>query len=111
MADLIQYDTRVKDASEVILFIFDFTRFPEVVAGGTLTSPTIDASSPVGLTLGSATVTDADEVVDSAGTVVDAGKGLKVTVSGGTAGTEYTLEARATVSGATRVVKGHVVVE
>lgn len=111
MADAIQYDTRVKDASEVIQYVFDFSRFPEVVAGGTLTSPTIDASSPAGLTLSSATVTDADETVDSSGTVVKAGKGLKVAVSGGTAGETYMLETRATVGVATRVVKGRVVVE
>jgi hypothetical protein len=108
----VQYDTWPKDASEVILPVFDFSRFPEAVAGETLSAPEIDASSPTGLTLGTIAVTTQDEVVDEHGTTVPAGYGLKVTASGGTAGVTYMLEARATFSGGSvRVVKGSYVVE
>lgn len=112
MSASIQYDTRTKDASETILFVFDFSRFPEVVAGETLGTPVVDASSPSGLTLGTPSVTVADQVIDSAGNVVASGKGLQVTVAGGTAGNTYALESRCTFSGGSiRVVKGSVVVE
>jgi hypothetical protein len=110
MGQSILYDTRVKDASEVILFVFDFSRFPELVAGETLSSPSVPAVS--GLTIGSPTVTVADQVVFSNGQVVAAGQGVQVTVSGGTASTTYAIECHCTTSGgATRVIKGSIVVE
>jgi hypothetical protein len=110
MGQSILYDTRVKDASEVILYVFDFSRFPELVAGETLSSPSIPAVS--GLTIGTPTVTVADQVVFSNGQVVEAGQGVQVTVSGGTAATTYSLECHCTTSGgATRVIKGSIVVE
>lgn len=105
----IQYDTRPKDASEAIAFVFDFSRFPEVVAGGELTSPVVDPVS--GLTIGAAAVTDAAEVVFPNGATVAAGKGVKAAISGGTAGTTYALECRATIGGSVRVVKGSLAVE
>jgi hypothetical protein len=110
MADTIQYDTRPKDASEVIQYVFDYSRFPEMKAGETLGTPVVDPVA--GHTIGAPAVTTEDEVVDEAGTVVEAGKGIQVTISGGTAGNTYNLESRGTFSGgATRVVKGAVRVE
>jgi hypothetical protein len=108
----IQYDTRVKDTTETILYVFDFSRFPELVAGETISSPSVPASSPTGLTIGSPTVTVADQVVFTNGGVVEAGQGVQVTLSGGTAGVTYALECSITTSGgAVRVVKGSLIVE
>lgn len=104
VATSIDFDTQVKDSSEVISYLFDFTNFPECEAGETLSTPVVDAVA--GLTIGTPTITtfDRDDVT--------AGKGLQVTISGGTAGEQYELEARATFSGgATRVVKGLLYVE
>ena len=110
MADQIQYDTRVKDASEVINFLFDFSWAPELKptteggSGETLDSVEIDAV--VGLTIGSPSVTAAD--VDG----IPAGRAATVTISGGTATNTYSLEMRGTTSGGSvRVVKGSLVVE
>jgi hypothetical protein len=106
----IQYDTRPKDASETILFVFDFSRFPEVVGGETLSNPTVDAVA--GLTIGAPAVTTTDQVVFSNGQKVAAGKGVQVAISGGTAGQTYALECHAATSGgANRDVKGSLVVE
>jgi hypothetical protein len=104
VADSIQRTTLVKDASETVSFIFDFTRFPEYVAGETLASPSVPAVS--GLTIGSPAVTDEDrDDVEEAG-------GVEVTISGGTAGVEYSIECFATFSGgAIRCVKGVLAVE
>ena len=104
MADAIQYDTRVKDASETVAFLFDFSRFPEAVAGETLASPSVPAVS--GLTIGSPAVTAARK--DG----IPAGYALQVTISGGTASTSYSLECFGTFSGgAVRCVKGVLKVE
>jgi hypothetical protein len=104
MATTIDFDQNVKDSSEVVSYLFDFTNFPEAVAGETLSNPVVDSVS--GLTIGSPAITVADR--DG----VTAGKGLEVTISGGTAGDSYQLEARADFSGgATRVVKGLLYVE
>lgn len=105
MADTIQYDTRCKDASETVSFLFDFSRFPEVREGETLSSPSV-TSSPSGLTVGSPAVTS------SRRDGVPAGQGVAVTISSGSAGTSYSLEALATTSGgAIRCVKGVLKVE
>lgn len=95
-----------KDSSEVISYLFDFSNFPEVVAGETLSNPTVTVTVGSGLTVGSPAVTtvERDEVA--------AGAGVAVTVSSGTPGTTYTLECKVTTSGgAQRVVKGEIVVE
>lgn len=104
VATAIDFDTNVKDSSEVVSYLFDFSAFPEVIAGETLGTPVVDAVT--GLTIGTPDIT----TVDRDG--VTAGKGLEVTISGGTAGVQYGLEARATTSGgAVRVVKGLLYVE
>ncbi len=95
-----------KDSSEVISYLFDYSNFPEVLAGETLSSPTVTATVGSGLTIGTPNVTlvERDEVA--------AGEGVEVTISSGTAGTTYTLECRCTTSGGSqRVVKGQLVVE
>lgn len=105
MADAIQYDTRVKDTSETVSYLFDFSRFPEVKAGETLSSPSVTAS-PSGLTVGSPAVTAA------ARDGVPAGQGVAVTISSGSASATYSLECLATTSGgAVRCVKGVLLVE
>lgn len=95
--------TLQKYANEVRSYVFDFSQFPEVVDGETLSSPTVPAVS--GLAIGSPTV------LTSAVDYVASGKGIKVTISGGTAGTSYTVVCRATTSGgATLEVDGTLVV-
>lgn len=90
-----------KYAVEVVSYQFDFSDFPEVVAGETLSSPNVPAVS--GLTIGTPAVTVAER--DG----VAAGKGVAVTVSGGTAGTTYTITATAVTSGgSTRAVRGRI---
>jgi hypothetical protein len=94
-----------KDTTEVVSYLFDFSNFPEVVAGETLSSPSV-SSSPSGLTVGTPAVTAAER--DG----VAAGEGVAVTVSGGTASTTYSLECSVTTSGGSvRVVKGEIVAE
>jgi len=104
MADTIQSDVAVKDASERVLYLFDFTKFPEYVAAETLTTPVVDAVT--GLTIGTPIVSVA--VRDG----IAAGGCIEVFISGGTAGVTYNLECRGTFSGgAIRVVKGRLNVE
>jgi hypothetical protein len=106
----IQTDTCVKDASEVVSFVFDFSQFPEAWNEETLGTPVVDASAPAGLTIGTPAVTSADREEGRA--TVPSGYGIQVTVSGGTAGTTYSLECRGTFSGGgVRVVKGRLAVE
>lgn len=93
-----------KDSNETVSYLFDFSAFPERKDGETIDSATIPAVS--GLTIGAAAVTAAER--DG----VAAGSGVTATVSGGTVGTTYDLEARGTFSsGSIRVVKGQLVVE
>ncbi len=108
----IQYDTLPQDTSETVLYVFDFSRFPEIVGGETLSAPEIDEPDPTGLTLGAPVVTTVDRVVDEHGTTVPAGQGVEIAITGGVAGTTYALECRATTSGGSvRVVKGAIAVE
>lgn len=94
-----------KYTGEFRAFCFDFSNAPEVVAGETLSSPTVTVS-PSGPTIGS------PSVLSSAFDDVASGKGIKVTVSGGTAGTTYTLTCTVTTSGgATLICKGLLPVE
>ena len=68
---------------------FDFSDFPEVKAGATLSSPTMQSVS--GLTFGSPTVSNA--ITDG----VPAGQGVLVQVTASTAGT-YVFYCKATFS-------------
>lgn len=83
---------KVKGASETVAYLFDFTPFPEAGYGGeTLASASVPSVS--GLTIGTASVIAAR--TDG----VAASKGVQVTISGGTAGTTYTVSCRGTFSG------------
>lgn len=82
--------SKIKGPSEIRTYLFDFSNFPEVAGGGTLSFPT--APAVAGLTFGTATITTADD--DD----VDAGKGVWLRVSGGTADTDYTIAVRVTVT-------------
>jgi hypothetical protein len=66
------------------------------VAGETLSAP----STPVvaGVTFGSPTVLAAAFTYDEDGSTVASGKGVKVNITGGTAG-EYTIRCQVTLSG------------
>lgn len=115
MAAKLQYQTRTKTPTESLAFVASFENFPEIVGGETVSSCVVTGPGGAalsGITASSpATVLAAAETVDSDGTTVAAAKGAKTTVSGGTAGTDYTLEFLATFSGGSqRAVQGVVAV-
>lgn len=91
---------RVKVSTEVRRYVFNFFARSEVVAGETLSSPTVTVS-PSGPTISGAAV------LTSSLAGVPSGKGVSATISGGTAGTTYTLTCTVTTSGgSTLVCKG-----
>lgn len=93
-----------KFVGEVVLYLFDFSNFPEVVSGETLSSPSVPAVP--GLTIGTPAVTS--EIRDG----IAAGKAVEVTISGGAADTIYEVQcAVATSGGSTRIVKGALAVD
>lgn len=93
-----------KDVNETVGYIFDFSGFDEARAGETLVSATVAPVS--GLSIGTAAVIDADT------NFVPANLGVQVTISGGTAGTTYEVQALGVFSGgSTRAVDGQLVVE
>jgi plastocyanin len=82
---------------------FDFSDFPEVNAGATLSSPAM--STVTGLTFGSPAVTS------TATDGVTAGKGVVVQVTASTAGT-YTIYCTVTLSsGGTASVRAKIIVD
>ncbi len=95
-AEQLDIPTKAKRAAAARVYCFDFTREPELIAGETLDTPTVPAVS--GLTIGS------PSVLAAAFDGVQAGKGVKVQVSGGTAGTVYEVECRCTTSGGATLV-------
>ncbi len=93
----------VKARAEVRSFLFDFSTFPEVQAGDTLAS--VAAPSVSGLVLGTPAITGA--AVSEAGVTVPSGQGAWMTISSGDAGTDYSVEVRATTTAArVLVVRG-----
>jgi hypothetical protein len=104
------YETRVLrrdpggDDAETVAFLFDFSNFPEVAAGGTLSSPAVPAVT--GLTFGTPAVTAAE--LDG----IPAGEAVQVTVTAGedTEDGNYAVWCYATVGGSRRAVKGVVAV-
>ena len=91
----------VKHPSESVLYGLDFGKL--LASGETLSSVSVSAS-PSGLTIGSPSVQASAFVDDFTGLTVAANEGAKVRISGGTAGTDYTLKRTATTSGSnTRV--------
>lgn len=97
MAEEIYVPTKEKIAAMVRTYIFDFTDFAELDAGETLVTPTVPSVS--GLSTGSPSVSVAE--IDD----VAAGKGVTVSISGGTAGTTYTVDCRCTTSGNATLVR------
>jgi hypothetical protein len=81
---------------ETRAMVFDFSNFPEVVAGETLSAPSTPAVA--GVTFGTPTVLAAAFTYDEDGAQVASGKGVKVNVTGGTAG-EYVVRCVVTASG------------
>jgi len=106
MASTITPDRLKKYPAEARVYVFDFQDFPEVKHHNeTLSSPSVPAVS--GLTIGAATVTTADFYPGGGHKMVPSGKGVKVTISGGTAGTDYTVVCTvATSGGATLEIVG-----
>ena len=91
------------DTNESRAYIFDFTGCDEEKAGETLVSATVPALS--GVTIGT------PAVLTEATNFVEAGKGVKVTLSVASAA-EYELECRGTFSGGgVVVIKGKLVGE
>lgn len=86
-----------KIAGETRSFVFDFTTYAELKAGETISAPSVAAVS--GLTIGTPAVLAAE--VDG----VAAGKGVQVAISGGTAGTTYTVNCSVTTSGGATIIR------
>ena len=100
-----------KYAGEVRAYGFDFSKFPEVMSGETLSSPTVTVS-PTGPTIGTPTVTTVPFDPGRGAELIQTGKGVKVSVSAGTAGVSYTLTCTVTTSGgATLKILGTLAVE
>lgn len=97
MADSYQTPTVYKIAAESRLFIIDFSRFSEIINNDTIASSSIPAVS--GLTIGTpSTLTTS---IDG----VPANKGVKVNISGGTAGTTYTVDCQVTTAAGSIIVR------
>jgi hypothetical protein len=75
---------------------FDFSEFPEVVEGETLSSPSVSADP--GLTAGSPEVLTADFVPGDGDPTIASGKGVKVSLTASAAGT-YDVTCQVTTSG------------
>jgi hypothetical protein len=79
--------TLYKRAAWSRLMVFEFEKFAELVAGQTLSAPTVTVT-PSGPTIGSPAVS---------------GSQIQVRVSGGTAGVTYSLLCTATTSGSSTI--------
>ncbi len=108
------YLTRTKTPTEIVVFVFDFSTFPEVIAGATITSAVVSGpggSALSGLVAGTPAVLTAAAIVDADSNTVAAGKGVRCTLSGGSAGSDVLVECAATLStGSVAVVQGKVAV-
>jgi len=91
--------TKPKLAAESRVFVIDFTDHSELEAGETMSAPSVPAVS--GLTIGSPSVTSAD--ITENGVTIAAGKAVQVRISGGTAGTKYTVDCTASTSGGSTI--------
>lgn len=86
-----------KIAAEARAFVFDFSKHAEVIAGETLSSPSVPTVS--GLTIGT------PAVISSAVDQIPQGKGVQVLISGGTAGTTYTVDCKVNTSGGATIAR------
>lgn len=100
-----------KFAGETTLFCADFQDRTVIVNGGELEGTPTVTSSPSGLTISNAGIID--ETFSDPDGDVPSGKGVSFTVSGGTAGTSYTITVTADVTPGDTVLvcKGIIAVE
>jgi hypothetical protein len=107
----ITIDSLGKYDVEVRAFAFDYQDFPEVQAGETLSAPVVTVL-PAGPTIGSPAVNAAIFYPGGGRPRIPIGKGVSVSISGGTAANDYTLTCTVTSSGgATLIIKGTLRVE
>lgn len=111
-------DTVPKYVAADRFYVFDFQYFPEITPGGETISVAANGvtSATAGLTIGTPEITTQVEYPGTGGdetaAPVPKGKGVIVRISGGVAGTSYTLTCVVTKSGGgTLVVKGVLAVE
>lgn len=96
-ASEIHIPTLEKIVAEQRAYVFDFSKYSELQSGETISSPVVPSVS--GLTIGSPSLTTV--VIDG----VPIGKGVKVTISGGSAGETYTVDCQVTTSGGSILVR------
>lgn len=110
----LSYVTRTKTPDEVLAVVFDFSNFPEIVAGATISSAVVSGPGRVpltGLVAGVPSVLTSAAVVDSLGNTVAAGKGVQVALAGGGAGDDVIVSCAATLStGSVATVQGKIAV-
>lgn len=110
----LSYQTRTKTPDQVLAVVFDFTNFPEVVAGATISSAVISGpagAALTGITAGTPSVLAAAAVIDSQSNTVAAGKGVRVALAGGGAGDDVIVQCAATLStGSIATVQGKIAV-
>lgn len=114
MSAALAYQTRTKTPDEIVALVFDFTNFPEIVAGATISSAVVSGpgGAPLtGLAAGTPAVLAAAATIDSLGNTVAAGKGVECALSGGGAGDDVIVQCAATLStGSKAVVQGKIAV-
>ena len=91
MSAVFPAEAHVKGVGEVRTVPFNYSNFPEILGGDTLSSATV-TGNPGGLTVGSASVSAA--VVDG----IPIGQAILAVVSGGTDGVDYALTCLATTA-------------
>ena len=92
----ISADTLTKTVRESLYLVFDFSKCPEVLAGGTLSSPTV--YSDAGITVGT------PEVTVAIWEDIPAGDAIVALFSGGTEDAVYDVSCTATVTDGSKVV-------
>lgn len=78
------------------VYVFDFSKFSEIINSAVLNTPTVPAVS--GLTIGT------PAIISTALDGIPANKGVAVRISGGTRGSSYEVEVRCTVVDTTDVL-------
>jgi hypothetical protein len=106
VAAQVSYETRTLRRGETVLYLFDFSNFPEVTAGGTLSAP--DVPAVAGLTIGTPAVTAAELDGIPAGEAVQVAVAASDTAAAGDEDRE--VWCYATIGASVRAVKGVVAV-
>jgi hypothetical protein len=94
--ELIAYTTEL-----LVVYCFDFSKFPEVLTGGTLSSPAVPAVTNVTIGTPEVLASDFYEGSTSGPVAVASGKGVKVTLSSTTAA-RYSIACNVVIDGVTR---------